>query len=115
LLDWMMPVLDGLRTAQLLKADFDTRAIPIVMITTHAQIEDRTLALEAGVQDFITKPFDARELIACVDQQMRWRTIVSGAGAVGSRAPALQSRRRKRKADKDRVCGNRISNAVPQD
>jgi CheY-like chemotaxis protein len=85
LLDWMMPVMDGLRAAQLLKADVDTRSIPIVLITTHSQIEDRDLALQAGVQDFITKPFDATDLIVCIEQQMRWRTIVAVARTVGPR------------------------------
>lgn len=87
LLDWMMPVMDGLRAAELLKADVATRAIPIVMITTHSQIEDRHLALKAGVQDFVTKPFDAAELVGCVEQQMRWRTIIVSARAGGRRSP----------------------------
>ncbi len=66
LLDWVMPVMDGVRAAELLKADAETCAIPIVMLTTHAQPEDRMSALDAGVQDFLTKPFDARELVACI-------------------------------------------------
>jgi DNA-binding response OmpR family regulator len=73
-LDWEMPVLDGRRAAEILKADADTRSIPILILTTHAQIEDRSLALAAGVQDFLTKPFDARRLVACIDQQLRRRT-----------------------------------------
>jgi CheY-like chemotaxis protein len=85
LLDWMMPVMDGLRAAELLKTDVGTRSIPIVMITTHSQIEDRDFALMVGVQDFVTKPFNAPDLIACIDQQMRWRTIVVSARAVGPR------------------------------
>jgi two-component system phosphate regulon response regulator PhoB len=83
LLDWVMPVMDGLRAAELLKADVATRAIPIVMLTTYSEIEDRDLALKAGVQDFIIKPFDARELVACVEQQLRWRAIIAGARAAG--------------------------------
>jgi two-component system phosphate regulon response regulator PhoB len=74
LLDWEMPVLDGRRAAELLKADADTRSIPIIMLTTHKQIEDRSLALAAGVQDFLVKPFDAGKLVACIDQQLRRRT-----------------------------------------
>jgi CheY-like chemotaxis protein len=71
LLDWVMPVMDGRRAAELLKADADTRPIPIVMLTTHSHISDRALALASGVQDFLTKPFDARTLVECIDQQMR--------------------------------------------
>ncbi len=77
LLDWMMPVMDGRVAAETLKADPHTRGIPIVMLTTHAQIEERVVALEAGVQDFLAKPFDARELIARIDQQMRWRKVLA--------------------------------------
>jgi CheY-like chemotaxis protein len=77
LLDWSMPVMDGPAAIQLLKADEETRGIPIVMLTTHSQIEDRVVALEAGVQDFLSKPFDARELIARIEQQMRWRKVLA--------------------------------------
>lgn len=90
LLDWVMPVMDGLRAAEFLKADVTTRAIPIVMITTHSQIDDRHLALRAGVQDFVTKPFDARELVACLEQQMRWRSIIATARTVDRRVPAAE-------------------------
>lgn len=79
LLDWMMPVMDGRRAVELLKADAATRAIPVVMLTTHSQIEERIVALEAGVQDFLSKPCDARELVACIEQQMRWRATVASA------------------------------------
>ncbi len=78
LLDWMMPVMDGCRAVEVLKADVETRAIPVVMLTTHAQLEDRILALQTGVQDFLTKPFDARELVACIDAQIRWRSTILG-------------------------------------
>lgn len=77
LLDWMMPVLDGPGAVAVLKSDARTRGIPIVMLTTQSQIEERVCALEAGVQDFLTKPFDARELIARIDQQMRWRKVLA--------------------------------------
>jgi DNA-binding response OmpR family regulator len=77
LLDWMMPVMDGPSAVARLKADPQTRGIPIVMLTTQSEIEERVLALEAGVQDFLTKPFDARELVARIDQQMRWRRMLA--------------------------------------
>lgn len=77
LLDWVMPVMDGREAVDLLKSDADTRGIPIVMLTTHSQIEERVEALEAGVQDFLTKPFDPRELVARIDQQIRWRQVLA--------------------------------------
>lgn len=77
LLDWMMPVMDGPTAVARLKADLVTRSIPIVMLTTQSQIEERVVALQAGVQDFLTKPFDARELVARIEQQMRWRRTLA--------------------------------------
>jgi CheY-like chemotaxis protein len=77
LMDWMMPVMDGRAAVQQLKANLDTRGIPIVMLTTQSEIEERVVALEAGVQDFLTKPFDKRELIARIEQQMRWRKMLA--------------------------------------
>jgi DNA-binding response OmpR family regulator len=77
LMDWMMPVMDGRAAVERLKADVETRGIPIVMLTTQSEIEERVVALEAGVQDFLTKPFDPRELLARIEQQMRWRKMLA--------------------------------------
>ena len=76
LLDWMMPVMDGRIATQKLKSDPQTRAIPIVMLTSQSQIDDKVAALEAGAQDFITKPFNSRELVARIQQQLRWRKLL---------------------------------------
>lgn len=51
LLDWSMPVTDGLAALKELKADSATRGIPIVMLTTHSQMEEKLTAIDAGVQD----------------------------------------------------------------
>jgi DNA-binding response OmpR family regulator len=77
LIDWMMPVMDGQRAVEDLKADPQTRGIPIIMLTSQLDISERVIALEAGVQDFLTKPVDARELVARIDQQMRWRKMLA--------------------------------------
>jgi DNA-binding response OmpR family regulator len=77
LLDWMMPVMDGRAVVEHLKANLETRGIPIVMLTTQSEIAERVIALEAGVQDFLTKPFDVRELVARIEQQMRWRKMLA--------------------------------------
>lgn len=71
LLDWIMPIMDGREAAERLKADPATQAIPIVMLTTHSHDEERILALRAGVQDFLTKPFDAGELVERIERQVR--------------------------------------------
>jgi two-component system phosphate regulon response regulator PhoB len=77
LMDWMMPVLDGRAAVEMLKANVITRGIPVVMLTTQTQIEERVAALESGVQDFLCKPFDPRELVARIEQQMRWRRLLA--------------------------------------
>ncbi len=77
LLDWEMPEMDGLAALKVLKSDNVTRGIPVVMLTTQAQIEERVLAIEAGVQDFLIKPCHPRELVARIDQQRRWRNVVA--------------------------------------
>jgi OmpR family response regulator RpaB len=77
LLDWVMPVMDGCRVVEVLKADIDTREIPIVMLSTHSRMKDCIQALEAGVSDYMPKPFNAHELVACIDLQMRLRDVVA--------------------------------------
>jgi DNA-binding response OmpR family regulator len=90
LLDWMMPVMDGCSAVTRLKSDVQTRGIPIVMLTTQSQIEERVIALEAGVQDFLTKPFDPRELVARIEQQLRWRKLLAVDANEGFAAERLQ-------------------------
>jgi diguanylate cyclase (GGDEF)-like protein/PAS domain S-box-containing protein len=73
LLDWVMPLMDGPDVVDKLKSERETRSIPIVMLTSQVEVDSRITALQAGVQDFLSKPFDPRELIACIEQQLRWR------------------------------------------
>jgi DNA-binding response OmpR family regulator len=63
LLDVMMPGLDGYEIARRLRSDERTSAIPIILLTARAQASDITRGLAAGADDYITKPFDARDLI----------------------------------------------------
>jgi DNA-binding response OmpR family regulator len=81
IIDWMMPELDGHDAAIRLKADPFTAAIPIVMLTSRAQSEDKVAALAAGVQDFLTKPFAPATLTKSVRQQLRWRQLLADASA----------------------------------
>ena len=62
LLDVMMPAMDGFETARRLKQNEQTRIIPIVMVTSLSDVEDRVRALEAGADDFLSKPVDKTEL-----------------------------------------------------
>lgn len=77
IIDWMMPELDGHDAAIRLKADPFTAAIPIVMLTSRFQAEDKVAALDAGVQDFLTKPFEPKALTDSVRRQLRWRHLLS--------------------------------------
>ncbi|MBM4277532.1 MAG: two-component system response regulator [Deltaproteobacteria bacterium] len=66
LLDIMMPQIDGLQVARQLKREEETKIIPIVMVTALNEVEDRVKALEAGADDFLSKPVDKIELRARV-------------------------------------------------
>ena len=77
LLDWMLPGLSGLELARRLRADAATAAIPIIMLTARGEELDRVSGLEAGVDDYVVKPFSARELVARIRAVLRR----SGAGA----------------------------------
>jgi putative two-component system response regulator len=62
LMDIMMPIMNGIEATRVLKGSEDTRAIPIVMVTALREVEDRIRALEAGADDFMSKPIDRIEL-----------------------------------------------------
>jgi two-component system phosphate regulon response regulator PhoB len=70
LLDWAMPVMSGLEVCQKLRADATTRDIRIVMLTARAQAFDRSAAIEAGVDDYITKPFSPLQLLEKVREAL---------------------------------------------
>lgn len=63
LLDWMLPGISGIEMAKFLRNDGRYSSIPIILLTARAEKEDRIRAFEAGVNDYITKPFSPRDLI----------------------------------------------------
>lgn len=71
LLDIMMPKLDGLEVCKRLKAAAETARIPVVMLTAKAQETDKVIGLELGADDYITKPFSPREMVARVKAVLR--------------------------------------------
>ena len=71
LLDWMLPELDGLEVCRLLKRDDATKSIPVIMLTVKSAETDKVLGLEMGADDYITKPFSPRELVARVKALLR--------------------------------------------
>ena len=70
LLDMSLPVLDGWTAARMLKADPATAVIPIIALTAHALAGDREKALEAGCDDYDTKPVDLARLIEKIQAQL---------------------------------------------
>ncbi|HMO60145.1 MAG TPA: response regulator transcription factor [Roseiflexaceae bacterium] len=70
-LDLMLPILDGLDVARALREDPATRRMPIIMLTARVEEADRLIGLELGADDYVTKPFSPRELVARVRAVLR--------------------------------------------
>jgi len=71
LLDWMLPGGSGIQLIKQLKQDEMTRQIPVVMLTARGEEEDKVRGLEVGADDYITKPFSPKELMARLKAVMR--------------------------------------------
>ncbi len=71
LVDWMLPDLSGLELTRLLKRDRETRELPIILLTARAAEADKIAGLEGGADDYITKPFSPRELLARIQAVLR--------------------------------------------
>jgi len=71
LVDWMLPDMSGLELARALKRDRETRELPIIMLTARAEEGDKVAGLEGGADDYVTKPFSPRELIARINAVLR--------------------------------------------
>ena len=73
LLDWMLPRQSGLQLARQWRADARTRAVPILMLTARGDEPDKVAGLDAGADDYITKPFSTQELLARIRAVLRRR------------------------------------------
>ncbi len=71
LLDWMLPDMSGLEFARALRRDDNTRELPIIMLTARVAEDDKIMGLEGGADDYVTKPFSARELAARIEAVLR--------------------------------------------
>jgi two-component system phosphate regulon response regulator PhoB len=78
LVDWMLPDMSGLELTRQLRRDANTRDIPIIMLTARAAETDKVAGLEGGADDYLTKPFSARELVARIQAVLR-RSAPAGA------------------------------------
>jgi len=78
LVDWMLPDTSGLEFTRALKRDRETREVPVIMLTARAEEGDKVAGLEGGADDYITKPFSPRELLARINAVLRRSTPAEG-------------------------------------
>lgn len=82
LLDWMLPGMSGIDFTKQLKRDAQTKHIPIIMLTARAEEESKIKGLEVGADDYVTKPFSPRELIARINTVLRRGLLVEPEGTI---------------------------------
>jgi class 3 adenylate cyclase len=75
LLDFMMPRMNGLEVVKRLREDQEHKGIPVILLTAKATQEDKVAGLDAGADDYVTKPFDSIELLARVRAMMRLKQM----------------------------------------
>ena len=80
LLDLMLPGIDGLEVCRNLKRNPRTAALPIIMLTAKSDEIDRVIGLELGADDYMTKPFSQRELVARIKAVLRRSNVLAGNG-----------------------------------
>lgn len=73
LIDWMLPGMSGIQYARKLRGDERTRDLPIILLTARSEEQDKVAGLEAGADDYLTKPFSPRELVARIKAVLRRR------------------------------------------
>jgi two-component system, OmpR family, response regulator VicR len=80
-LDLMLPGVDGVSVCRAVRRDSVNRDVPILMLTARREESDKVLGLDSGADDYLTKPFGVRELLARVRALMRRRALDGGAAA----------------------------------
>ncbi len=78
LIDWMLPDMSGLELTRMLKRDTENDDLAIIMLTARANEQDKISGLESGADDYITKPFSPRELVARIQAVLRRARADSG-------------------------------------
>ncbi len=71
LIDWMLPDMSGLELTRAIKRDRETRELPVIMLTARTEESDKVAGLDSGADDYVTKPFSPRELIARINAVLR--------------------------------------------
>ena len=70
-LDWMMPYLSGIELCRMLRSRADTKLLPVIILSARGEDGDRTLGLDTGADDYVSKPFSPRELVSRVKALLR--------------------------------------------
>ena len=85
ILDWMLPGKSGVQFAKELRANEKTKSLPILMLTAKSEESDKVLGLDSGADDYVTKPFSPKELVARVRAILRRQAPIENTGplAVG--------------------------------
>ncbi len=91
LMDWMLPGSSGVELARRFRRDDYTREVPIIMLTARSEEDDRIRGLESGADDYVTKPFSPRELIARIKAVMRRSSAEQDEGQIAVDGLVLDS------------------------
>jgi len=102
LLDWMLPGLSGIEVCRRLRAQVETRGLPVIMLTARTEEEDRIRGLDTGADDYLAKPFSIPELVARVRALLRRSrpTLSAEVATVGDLVRDRETRR-VRRADRE--------------
>lgn len=71
LLDWMLPTISGIEICKRIREDRELRNIPVVIVTARGEESDKVLGLDTGADDYVTKPFSIKELVARINSLLR--------------------------------------------
>ncbi|APB99475.1 phosphate regulon transcriptional regulator PhoB [Polynucleobacter asymbioticus] len=80
ILDWMLPGKSGVQFAKELRSNERTKALPILMLTAKSEESDKVLGLDSGADDYVTKPFSPKELVARVRAMLRRQMPIEDTG-----------------------------------
>ena len=84
LIDWMLPDMSGLELTRMLKRDDEFEDLAVIMLTARADEHDKVTGLDGGADDYVTKPFSPRELVARIKAVLRRSRTADGETIVGT-------------------------------
>lgn len=91
LMDWMLPDMSGLELTRQLKRDKENKDVPVIMLTARADEHDKVTGLDSGADDYITKPFSPRELLARISAVLRRAAPAGGEPVINAEGLVLDA------------------------